>query len=147
MTIPSWKLDDLTVLTDLTGREALDALITRLGGDALARSLAEQRAARLALQADLPADGRERFITYADASTDLAATREHAATRAGLCYGVALGAALARFPHERPAAVLEAATLTAASVLSGELPPASARQVAEAVLAALAPFAESASAT
>lgn len=131
MNIHAWKLDEII------GRNGYDALIERLGGAALARSVEEERRARLALHALLEGAARDRLITFADAVTDAAATREDAATRAGLCYGVALGAALVRNPAGAAEDLQEVAAHVASAVLGGELAPRAAGEVASSVLDAL----------
>ncbi len=132
MDIPDWKLDDLT------GREAYEALLARLAGAGLTHQLGVTREARLAVQATLSGDQRDLFITYADACADASAVREEAAGRAGLCYGVAIGAALARFPALDAEAVADTAAEAASAVLGAALPVALAREVARAAIEALA---------
>lgn len=131
MHVLNWRLDAVM------DREAYEALLERLGGAGLARQLAAQREARLALQATLSGDQRAGFITYADAATDAAAVREEAASRAGLCCDVAIGTALARFPELDPDAVVDAASGAVGAVLGADLPPELARQVASVTIAAL----------
>lgn len=124
-------------LDEIIGRDAYDALVDRLGGARLASALDEERRARLALQAGLEGLARDRLISFADACTDAAATREDAATRAGLCYGVALGAALCRDPARPAEDLLEVAACAAGAVLGGALDPRASGDVAASALSAL----------
>lgn len=131
--ITSWRLDEIT------GREGYEALVARLAGDTLTGQLDAARRARLALQEGLGGAQRDHLITYADAATDAACTREEAAAAAGLCYGVAIGAALARFPDEASDAVIGAAARAAEAVLGSALSLGVADGVARVALDALAP--------
>ncbi len=132
MHVLNWRL------TEVIDREDYEALLDRLGGAGLAQPLSARREARLALQATLSGDQRDLFITYADAATDASAAREEVVSRAGLCFGVAVGTALARFPTLDPGAVVEAASSAVGAVLGTDLSPELARQVAQVALEALA---------
>lgn len=132
MEIPTWTLEDIT------SRDAYEAILARVGGDELAARLAEQSAARRALEATLSPAQRDLFLSHSDAVSDAASLREAASARVVLCYGAGIGAALASFPEADPPALLETATGVVGAVLGSELSPSDAHGVAAAVLSTLA---------
>ena len=132
MNIQTWRIDDVL------GRDAYDALLDRLGGDALAAQLDLQRSTCQRLQARLTAEHQPLFLDYADAAADHVALREEAVVRAALCLGVGIGAALARFPDQAPDALAQTAAAAVGGVLAADLPPSVADEVARAALGALA---------
>lgn len=132
MDIQNWSLDEVI------GRDAYEALLGRLAGDALADQLGQQRAACQRIQGQLSAAQQPLFLTYADAAADHAALREEAVARAGLCLGVGVGAALTRFPEQAPEALMQTAARAVGLVLGASLPVDVADEVARAALGALA---------
>ena len=132
MNIQTWRIDDVL------GRDAYDALLDRLGGDALAEQLDLQRHTCLRLQARLTTEHQPLFLDYTDAAADHAARREEVVVRATLCLGVGIGAALARFPDQPPDALAQTAAAAVGGMLAADLPPSVADEVARAALGALA---------
>lgn len=132
MEIPNWTL------YALTPRDTFEAMIRALGGPALAEQQDLQRAAREVLEGALTADQRALYLSHADARADADAAREDAATRVALTVGVAVGAALVRFPAAPADALARAATGVVRALLGAGLHPDQAAELTQTVLNTLA---------
>ena len=121
-------------LDDILGREGYESMLNRLGGEDLAHQLDLQRDARIALQATLDETQRDLFITYADASSDAAGAREQHVAHAALAVGVALGAALGRFPDAPAEVVIQTAGGAVSAVVGADLPASVAVEIARVAL-------------
>lgn len=123
---------------NLTDRETLDAMITRLGGDALSDHDQTRRARRRAFEGALLDEQRLAFVVYSDAVIDQEGAREDAVMRAGLLLGVGVGVALNAYPdHDVPLVAAVAADVVS-GVVSADVGSAVAQDIARQVLRALA---------
>lgn len=86
----------------------------------------------------LSADQRDLYATFADAWADACSAREDVVVRVVLTAGIAIGGALATFPEEPAAKVIDLAVSGVVSLLTADLPPDVAQDVARMALRVLA---------
>lgn len=122
---------------DWTHHEAYEAMVAAAGGEALESAAEDAREARHALEEALSPEQDDVYATAADAGEDAYRMREIAATRVAFVHGLAVGAALARFPDEDAARLAGFAASTATVLLDAGLPGSTAMEVNAVVLDAL----------
>ena len=118
-------------------RDRLEHAVARAGGARLRDALDQSRAASEALDAALDDAQAELAHDASDAAVDAATIREDAVAAVALLHGVGIGAALAHFPADNPAALSRVAARVATAILADDAPPDVAAEVASLVVSAL----------
>lgn len=119
-----WKVEDWC------DHASYEAMIQAVGAKEIEPYVEARKRARIALEASLTPEQRDLHATFSDAWADATAAREAVAVRIGLTAGVAIGGALMCFPEEPAEKVIDLAVGGVVSLLTADLPPDVAHDVA-----------------
>lgn len=128
----------IDIVSDLVGRDSLEALIIRFGGADLARELTVATEARRRLEATLTEEQRALYADAQDAQADADLQREEALSFAMVALGAGIGAALSLQPTLAPDVALRFGANIAGWILAvDEVTDAPGAALAHAVAAAV----------